>query len=137
MSNQENARSEHADSVQQLPIPPGQSNVFTTLVFWFSFQPWVLAWEVLLRVCLQTFLLTLFQRLRFLQSLCFYGMWRKLSPDASRSSQLPPSQRQIQRSVTARSAPRQFSKSLSSAPAPRPAPATGCQSRHYPRSDPV
>src|SRR5207253_1465467 len=113
MSDQENARSEHADSVQQLPIPPGQSNVFTTLMFWFSFQPWVLAWEVLLRVCLQTFLLTLFQRLRFLQSLCFYGMWRKLSPDASTSSQLPPSQRQIQRSVTARSAPRQFSKSSS------------------------
>src|SRR5438552_15768898 len=65
MSDQENARSEHADSVQQLPIPPGQSNVFTTLMFWFSFQPWALAWEVLLQVCLQTFLLTLFQRLRF------------------------------------------------------------------------
>src|SRR5207245_9895202 len=136
MSDKENARSEHADSVQQLPIPPGQSNVFTTLVFWFSFQPWVLAWEVLLRVCLQTFLLTLFQRLRFLQSLCFYGMWRKLSPDASRSSQLPPSQRQIQRSVTARSAPRQFSKSPSSAPEPLPLPATRCQSREHQRSEP-
>src|SRR2546425_10441143 len=109
MSDQENARSEHADSVQQLPIPPGQSNVFTTLVFWFSFQPWVLAWEVLLRVCLQTFLLTLFQRLRFRQSLCFYGMWRRLFPDASRFSPSPPSARQIQHSVTTRSALHQFS----------------------------
>src|SRR5438046_4312295 len=96
MSNQENARSEHADSVQQLPIPPGQSNVFTTLVFWFSFQPWVLAWEVLLRVCLQTFLVTVFQCLRFLQSLCFYGMWSKLSLDVRRYSQLLPYHRQLQ-----------------------------------------
>src|SRR5207253_6641052 len=129
MSNKENARSEHADSVQQLPIPPGQSNVFTTLVFWFSFQPWVLAWEVLLRVCLQTCLLTLFQRLRCRQSLCFYGMWRKLFPGASRFSPSPPSPRQIQHSVTTRSAPRQFSKSLSSAPEPLPLPDTRCQSR--------
>src|SRR5207237_10012207 len=129
MSDQENARSEQADSVQQLPIPPGQSNVFTTLVFWFSFQPWVLAWEVLFRVCLQTVLLTLCQRLRFLQSLCFYGMWRKLSPDASRSSQLPPSQRQIQHSVTTRSALHQFSKFPSLTPEPLPLPHTRCQSR--------
>src|SRR5438445_13195468 len=97
MSDQENARSEHADSVQQLPIPPGQSNVFTTLVFWFSFQPSVLAWQVLLQVCLQTFSQTLVQRLRFLQSLCLYGLWTKLSPDARRPSQLPPSQRHIHR----------------------------------------
>src|SRR5207244_13193132 len=106
MSDQENARSEHADSVQQLPIPPGQSNVFTTVMFWFSFQPWVLAWEVLLRVCVQTFLLTLFQRLRFLQSLCFYGVWSQVATDASTSSSLPPSQRRIQRCATARSDPR-------------------------------
>src|SRR5437879_11190539 len=118
-----------ADSVPQLPFPPVQSNVFTSLVFWFSFQSLVLASQVLFRVCLQTFLLTLFQRLRFLQSPCFYGMWRKLSPDASRSSQLPPSQRQIQRSMTARSAPRQFSRSLSSAPEPLPLLDTRCQSR--------
>src|SRR5207253_6058617 len=88
----------------------GQSEVFTTLVFWFSFQPWALAWGVLLQVCLQTFLLTLFPRLHCRRSLCSYGMWRKLSPDAGRSSQLPPSPRQIQRSVTIRSALHQFSK---------------------------
>src|SRR5205807_5890300 len=129
MSNQENARSEHADSVQQLPIPPGQSNVFTTLMFWFSFQPWVLAWEVLLQVCLQTFLLTLFPRLHCRRSLCSYGMWRKLSPGASRFSPSPPSPRQIQRSVTTRSALHQFSKFPSLTPEPLPLPHTRCQSR--------
>src|SRR5438876_10446709 len=82
----------------------GQSEVFTTLMIWFSFQPWALAWEVLLQVCLQTCLLTLFQRLRFRQSLCFYGMWRKLFPGASRFSPSPPSPRQLQHSVTTRSA---------------------------------
>src|SRR5205823_14278950 len=120
MSNQENARSEHADSVQQLPIPPGQSNVFTTLMFWFSFQPWVLAWEVLLRVCLQTFLLTLFKRLRILQSLCLYGVWGKLYADASRTWRLPPAQRQLQRSATACSAAPQSSRTPSATPEPLP-----------------
>src|SRR5437016_2874826 len=64
----------------------GQSEIFTTLMFWFSFQPWALAWGVLLQVCLQTCLLTLFQRLCFRRTLCFYGMWRRLFPDASRFS---------------------------------------------------
>src|SRR5205823_2645368 len=38
----------------------GQSEVFTTLMFWFSFQLWALTWGVLLQVCLQTCVLTLF-----------------------------------------------------------------------------
>src|SRR5207244_11449560 len=129
MSDQENARSEHADSVQQLPIPPGQSNVFTTLMFWFSFQPWALAWGVLLQVCLQTCLLTLFQRLRFRQSLSFCGMWRKLFLDASRFFPVPPSPRQIQHSVTTRSSLHQFSKFASLTLKPLPLPRPRCLSR--------
>src|SRR5437867_4510763 len=107
----------------------GQSEVFTTLMFWFSFQPWALAWGVLLQVCLQTCLLTLFQRLCFRRTLCFYGMWRRLFPDASRFSLSPPSPRQIQHSVTTRSALHQFSKFASLTPELLPLPHIRCLSR--------
>src|SRR6266704_1045375 len=107
----------------------GENEVFTTLMFWFSFQPWALAWGVLLQVSLQTCLLTLFQRLCFRRTLCFYGMWRRLFPDASRFSPSPPSARQIQHSVTTRSALHHFSKFASLTPEPLPFPHTRCLRR--------
>src|SRR5213592_3274144 len=88
----------------------GQSEVFTTLMFWFSFQPWALAWGVLLQVCLQTCLLTLFQRLCFRRTLCFYGMWRRLFPYASRFNISSFSKGVINDTVTTRTAVGQFSK---------------------------
>src|SRR5881397_3593712 len=68
-------------------------DAFTMLFFWSSFLTCAQAWEVLFRGYLQSYLLTLFPYLCFLQSLCFGGMWRRLSPYANRFFPSPPSLR--------------------------------------------
>src|SRR3989304_5760249 len=80
-----------------------------SLIFWFSFQAWAGAWEVLFRGYLQPCLLTLCLFLCFRQSLCVCGIWRKPFPYANRFFPSPPSPRQISQSVTTRSSQLQCS----------------------------